>query len=52
MSAIKEHNIGRHHETKHQDKYKDLNENQKLQKVEEKRSLVSHQSKNPKVSLL
>ena len=45
MAVRKEYNIRRHYETKHQDKYKDLDMKQKLQKVEEmKRSLVSWQT--------
>ena len=43
MAVMKEYNIRRHY-TKHQDKYRDLDMKQKLQKVEEmKRSLVSWQ---------
>ena len=43
--VMKEYNIRRLYETKHQDKYKDLDMKQKLQKVEEmKRSLVSRQT--------
>ena len=45
VAVRKEYNIRRHYETKHQDKYKDLDMKQKLQKVEEmKRSLVSRQT--------
>ena len=45
MAVTKEYNIRRHYETKHQDKYKDLDMKQKLQKIEEtKRSLVSRQT--------
>lgn len=45
VSVIKEYNIRQHYETKHQDKCKDLNKNQKLQKVEKmKRSLVLQQT--------
>lgn len=45
VAVIKEYNIRRHYETKHEDKYKDLNIQQKLQKVEElKKSLVSQQT--------
>ena len=35
MAVTKEYNIRRQYETKHQDKYKDLDMKQKLQKVEE-----------------
>ena len=42
VAVIKEYNLRRHYETKHQDKYKHLDMKQKLQKVEElKRRLVS-----------
>ena len=42
---MKEYNLRRHYETKHQDKYKHLDMKQKLQKVEElKRRLVSQQT--------
>ena len=45
MAVTKEYNIRGHYETKHQDKYKDLDMKQKLQKVEEmKRSVVSWQT--------
>ena len=45
VTVTKEYNIRRHYETKHQDKYKDLDMEQKFQKVEEmKRSLVSRQT--------
>ena len=45
VAVTKEYNIRRHYETKHQDKYKDLDMKQKLQKIEEmKRSLVSRQT--------
>ena len=45
MAVTKEYNIRRHYEMKHQDKYKDLDMKQKLQKVEEmERSLVSRQT--------
>ena len=41
VAVTKECNIRRHYETKHYDKYKDLDVKQKLQKVEEmKISLV------------
>ena len=41
MAVTKEYNIRRHHEMKHQDKYKDLDMKQKLQKEKEmKRTLV------------
>ena len=43
VTVIKQYNIRRHYETKHKDKYKDLDMKQKLQKVEE-RSLVSRQT--------
>lgn len=45
VSVIKEYNIRRHYKMKHEDKYKDLNIEQKLQKVKElKKSLVSQQT--------
>ena len=45
MTVMKEYNIRRHYEAKHQNKYKDLDMKQKLQKVEEmKRSRVSQQT--------
>ena len=45
MAVTKQYNIRRHYEKKHQDKCKDLDMKQKLQKVEEmKRSLVSRQT--------
>ena len=45
MAVRIEYNIRRHYETKHQDKYKDLDVEVKLQKVEKmKRSLVSWQT--------
>lgn len=45
VAVTKEYNIRRHCETKHYDKYKDLDANQKCQNVEEmKRSLVSQQT--------
>lgn len=45
VAVIKEYNIRRHYETKHYEKYKDLDPKQKLQKVEEmKRSLVCRQT--------
>ncbi|KAL0163337.1 hypothetical protein M9458_042733, partial [Cirrhinus mrigala] len=45
VAVNKEYNIRRHYETKHEDKYKDLNIQQKQQKVEElKKSLVSQQT--------
>ena len=41
---IKEYNIRRHYETKHQDKYKDLDMTQRSQEVEEmKKGFVSQQ---------
>ena len=41
VSIIKEYNIRRHYETKHQDKYKDLDMTQRSQEVEEmKKGLV------------
>ena len=44
MAVMKEYNTRRHY-AKHQDKYRDLDMKQKLQKVEEmKRSLVSQQT--------
>ena len=44
VSVTKEYNIRRHYETKHQDKYKDLDTAQRSQKVMEmKRGLVSQQ---------
>ncbi|XP_060786987.1 general transcription factor II-I repeat domain-containing protein 2-like [Neoarius graeffei] len=43
--VIKEYNIRRHYETKHQDKYKNLDIQQKLEKAEEfKKSLVLQQA--------
>lgn len=45
VAVTKEYNIRRHYETKHHDKYKNLNMTQRRQKVEEmKRSLVSQQN--------
>ena len=45
MAITKEDNIRRHYETKHHDKYKDMDMTQRHQKVEEmKRSLVSQQT--------
>lgn len=45
VAVFKEHNSRRHYTTKHEDRYKDLNIQQKLQKVEEfKRNLVSQQT--------
>ena len=45
MAVTKEYNIRRHCETKHYEKYKDLDVKQKLQKMQEmKRSLVFHQT--------
>ena len=45
VAVMKECNLRRHYETKHQDKYKHLDMKQKLQKVEElKRRLVSQQT--------
>ncbi|XP_068580201.1 general transcription factor II-I repeat domain-containing protein 2-like [Cebidichthys violaceus] len=45
VAVMKEYNIRRHYETKHQDRYKHLDMTQRLQKVEEfKRSLVSQQA--------
>ena len=45
MAVKKEYNIGRHYETNHYEKYKDLDVKQKLQRVQEmKRSLVSQQT--------
>ena len=45
MAVPKEYKIRRHYETKHYEKYKDLDVKQKLQKVQEmKRSLVSQQA--------
>lgn len=35
VSVSKEYNIRRHYETRHHDKYKDLNANERLKKVEE-----------------
>ncbi|XP_061765856.1 general transcription factor II-I repeat domain-containing protein 2-like [Nerophis ophidion] len=44
VSVTKEYNIRRHYETKHQDKYKDLDTTQRSQKIEEmKRGLLSQQ---------
>ncbi|KAM3850917.1 general transcription factor II-I repeat domain-containing protein 2A-like [Vipera latastei] len=44
VAVFKEYNLRRHYETKHQDKYKNLNMEQKAQKVEElKKSLMSRQ---------
>ena len=42
MAVRKEYNIRRHYEAKHQDKYKNLDMKQKLQKVEE---MKIHQDK-------
>ncbi|KAK2814429.1 hypothetical protein Q5P01_000472 [Channa striata] len=45
MSVSKEYNIRRHFETRHHDKYKDLNANERLKKVEEmKKGLMSRQT--------
>ena len=45
VSIIKEYNIRRHYETKHEDKYNDLDMTQRSQKVEEmKKGLVSQQN--------
>ena len=45
VAVMKEYNLRRHYETKHQDKYKHLDIKQKLHKVEElKRRLVSQQT--------
>ena len=45
VAVMKEYNLRRHYETKHQDKYKHLDMKQKLQKEEDsKRSLVSQQT--------
>ncbi|XP_042286459.1 general transcription factor II-I repeat domain-containing protein 2-like [Thunnus maccoyii] len=45
MAITREYNIRRHYETKHHDKYKDMDMTQRHQKVEEmKRSLVSQQT--------
>ena len=45
VSIIKEYNIRRHYETKHQDKYKDLDMTQRSQEVEEMtKGLVSQQN--------
>jgi hypothetical protein len=45
VAVIKEYNLRRHYETKHQDKLKSLNAEQKLQKVKElKRNLTSQQT--------
>jgi len=45
VAITKEYNIRRHCETKHHDKYKDLDMTQRRQKIEEmKRSLVSQQT--------
>ncbi|XP_062373410.1 general transcription factor II-I repeat domain-containing protein 2-like [Sardina pilchardus] len=45
VAVIKEYNLRRHYETRHQEKYKDMNIQQKLQKVVElKRSLVAQQT--------
>ena len=45
VAVTKEYNIRRHYETKHYEKYMDLDVKQKLQKVQEmKRSLVSQQT--------
>lgn len=45
MAIAKEYNIRRHYETKHHDKYKDLDMTQRSQKVEElKKSVVSQQN--------
>lgn len=45
VAVIKEYNLRRHYETKHQDKLKHLDAEQKLQKVEElKRNLTSQQT--------
>ncbi|XP_065098135.1 general transcription factor II-I repeat domain-containing protein 2-like [Paramisgurnus dabryanus] len=45
VAVIKEYNLRRHYETKHQDKCKNMDTKQKLQKVEElKKSLVSQQT--------
>lgn len=45
VAVTKEYNIRQHYETKHHDKYKNLNMTQRRQKVEEmKKSLVSQQN--------
>ncbi|XP_027132797.1 general transcription factor II-I repeat domain-containing protein 2-like [Larimichthys crocea] len=45
VSVSKEYNIRRHYETRHHDKYKDLNANERLKKVEEmKKGLMSQQT--------
>ncbi|CAI5691491.1 unnamed protein product [Oreochromis niloticus] len=45
VAITKEYNIRRHYETKHQEKYKDLDMTQRRQKAEEmKRSIVSQQT--------
>ena len=45
VAVMKEYNLRRHYETKHQDKYKHLDMKQKLQKEEDsKRSPVSQQT--------
>lgn len=45
VAVTKEYNIRRHYDTKHYEKYKDLDVTQKLQKVAEmKRSLVCQQT--------
>ena len=42
MAVMKEYNLRRHYETKHQDKYKHLDMNQKVEEL--KRRLVSQQT--------
>ena len=50
VAITKEYNIRRHYETKHHDKFKDMDMTQRHQKVEEmKRSLVSQQTMFKKV---
>ena len=45
VAVTKEYNLRRHYETRHQYKYKDVNIQQKIQKVVElKQSLVSQQT--------
>ena len=57
VAVIKEFNLRRHYERKHQDKLKDLNTKQKTQKVKElKKNLAFQQTfsskQNHKVKLL
>lgn len=45
VSVSKEYNIRQHYETRHHDKYKDLNAHERLKKVEEmKKGLMSWQT--------